>query len=188
MAKKYLNGYDSFRITPVSGSLTPIDFNLRFQGFTESVEETYIVHELLNGEIAEKYLYSHYYWEVDYSALAEAGELIKMKRVLNYIQQGLNVILTPHTDVIRNFFITTVKDKLTLGRHYGGANSSGEKDFTITFRTKFPITSSAGINWVELTDGGTPISDIDNQYNLLTDETGDYITDEAGGYLIIKTT
>lgn len=188
MAKKYLNGWQAPRfIINRTGTAKTIDLNLRFQGFTEYVEENYIEHELLDGTIAEKFLYAHYFWDLNYSALSESSELLKIKAVLNYLQTGATVELQPHKEINRVFFVTSVKDRLSLGRHYGGAISPGEKDFSISFRTKQPITSAgAAINWAEIGDAGMPVRDLLNQYYYLTDEAGDYLKSENGEGIIIS--
>jgi hypothetical protein len=180
MAKKYLNGWQApeFYIAGYGANET-LTLNLRYQGFLESVEENYIQHELLNGTIAEKFLYAHYYWELNYTALAEASELIKIKKILNYLQKGCSVRMRPHKEIAREFIITTVKDKLSLGRHYGGAGAPGEKDFSITFRTLRPIyTPGSSINWIDLDDNLTPMSEVFNQYSYLTNESDEFILDE----------
>lgn len=187
MAKKYLNGWQApeFKISGFGANET-ITFKLRYQAMLESIEETYIEHELLNGTIAEKFLYAHYFWELDYSALAESSELIKIKKILNYLQKGCHVRFWPHKEIQREFVITTVKDRRTLGRHYGGIVSPGEKDFSVTFRTVRPIyTPGNSINWVDLNDDLTPVSEIFSQYNYLTDEAGEFINDENGMPIII---
>ncbi len=188
MAKKYLNGWQApkFCVEP-TGINKIIELNLRYQAFTEYVEEIYIEHELLNGSVAEKFLYAHYYWDLDYSALADSTELLKIKALLNYLQLGKTIHLYPHKELGRNFIITTVKDKFSLGRHYGGAGAPGEKDFQITFKTKEPRTSAgASIDWAEIADNGNPTRDLLNQYYYLTNESDEYILDEQGDGILIS--
>lgn len=188
MAKKYLNGWQApeFYISGFGPSQT-ITLNLRYQAMIESIEENYIEHELLNGVIVEKFLYAHYFWELNYSAFAEASELIKIKKILNSLQKGCHIRLRPHKEVDREFIITTVKDRRTLGRHYGGITAPGEKDFSITFRTVRPLyTPGSSIDWIDLDDNLTPISEIFSQYNYLTDEAGEYILNENGIPIIIN--
>lgn len=190
MAKKYLNGWQSPRfIVELEGTTTKIiDLNLRFQAFIESVEENYIEHELLDGTIVEKFLNARYYWDLNYSALAEASELLKIKAILNYLQMGKKIKLYPHKEVSdRWFYVVIVKDRLSLGRHYGGAIAPGEKDFSISFKSKYPMNSAGGsINWAEISDNGLPTRDILNQYYYMTDEAGNYITGEDGEILIVS--
>lgn len=189
MAKKYLNGWQApvFKIAIPNQPEQTIELNLRFQAFNEYVEENYIEHELLDGTIVEKFLYAHYYWELNYSSLAEASELLKIKSILNYIQRGYTIRLYPHKEVQRYFFVTTVKERLTLGRHYGGSIAPGEKDFGITFRTMRPVTTAGNaINWVNLDEEGTPVSEILNQYKYLADETGDYLLDGNGEPIVVE--
>ncbi len=186
MAKKYLNGWQapSFTIDKI-GINKVIDLMLRYESFNEYVEEKYIEHELLDGTIVEKFLYANYYWELNYSALAESSELLKIKAIMNYLQQGKTVDLKPHKEIDRTFAVTTVKDKLSLGRHYGGVTAPGEKDFSISFKTVRPLTSAgASINWAEIGETGTPVRDVLNQYYYLTDEAGNYIIDESGNGII----
>ena len=189
MAKKYLNGWKApkFVVETESANQKIIELNLKYQALIEYVEETYIEHELLNGSIAEKFLYAHYYWDLDYSALADSSELLKIKAIMNYLQLGKLIHLYPHKEIGRRFTVTTVRDKLSLGRHYGGIAAPGEKDFSISFRTKDPLTSAgAAIYWSEIADNGNPTRDLLNQYYFLADESGDYMTDEAGENLIIS--
>ncbi len=188
MAKKYLNGWQAPRfIVEPAGINKIIDLNLKYQALVESVEEIYIEHELLNGSIVEKFLYAHYYWDLNYSALADSTELLKIKAVLNYLQQGYRVHLYPHKELGRNFIVTTVKNRLSLGRHYGGSISPGEKDFSISFKTKEPRTSAgAAIDWTEIADNGNPTRELLNQYYYLTTETGAYIYNEQGEGILIS--
>jgi len=188
MSKKYLNGWQApYFIISGAGVNTVVDLKLRYQAMTEYVEETYIEHELLDGSIVEKFLYAHYYWELNYSALAESSELIKIRNILNYLQKGCAVLLKPHKDIERYFTVTTVKDRRTLGRHYGGLNSPGEKDFSITFKTLKPSYSpGSSINWIDLNDLSLPASKIFNQYYYLSDEAGDYLFDEDGFPVLVS--
>jgi hypothetical protein len=188
MAKKYLNGWQApeFYISGFGPSQT-ITLKLRYQAMIESVEEKYIEHELLDGTIAEKFLYAHYFWELNYSAFAEASELIKIKKILNALQKGCTVRLRPHKEIAREFIVTTVKDRRTLGRHYGGVIAAGEKDFSITFRTMRPIyTPGSSIDWIDLDDNLTPVSEIFVQYHYMADEAGEFINDENGMPIIIN--
>lgn len=188
MAKKYLNGWQApeFYIAGFGVNET-ITLNLRYQAMSEYIEEKYIEHELLDGSIAEKFLYAHYFWELDYSALAEASELMKIKRILNCLQKGCSVRMRPHKEIAREFIISTVKDKLNLGRHYGGIGAPGEKDFSITFRTLRPIYSPGNsINWVDVTDDLTPVSEVFNQYHYMSNESDELILDENGLPIIIN--
>jgi len=184
MAKKYLNGWQApmFKVIIPAAPEETIELNLRFQAMSEFVEETYIEHNLFDGSIAEKFLYAHYYFELDYSALAEASELLKIKKILNYLQKGYTVRLFPHKEITgRYFFISTVRDRLRLGRHYGGMSSVGEKDFGITFRTLRPITNPGNaINWLEIGDGALPSQVEYSQYFYLADEEDNYLLDEKG--------
>jgi len=188
MAKKFLNGWQApkFEIAETRGTYV-VTLDLRYQALMEYVEEVYIEHELLNGTTAEKFLYANYYWELNYSAIAEASELMKIRKVLNSLQRGDSVVLFPHKDITRHFYITSVKDRLTLGRHYGGGISPGEKDFSITFKTKIPVTAAgAGINWIELDDDNRPTRDVFNQHYYLADEAGDLVLNEDGMPVIIS--
>lgn len=187
MAKKYLNGWHApeFYISGFGPSQT-ITLNLRYQAMIESVEEKYIEHELLDGTIAEKFLYAHYFWELNYSAFAEASELIKIKKILNSLQKGCQVRMRPHKEIAREFMITTMKSSRTLGRHYGGASASAEKDFSITFRTMRPLyTPGSSIDWIDLDDNLTPVSEIFVQYHYFTDEAGEFILDEDNMPILI---
>lgn len=184
MAKKFLNGWSAphFRVVG-PGVYELIYLKLRYQAFTEYVEETYIEHQLLDGSIKEKFLYANYFWELDYSALAESEELIKIKKLLNYIQKGCSVELFPHTEIPRSFFVTSTKDRLSLGRHYGGIISPGEKDFSIMFKTRIPVSAAgSAINWIDLNDNSVPINvnDVFNQHHYLTDELDNILSDESG--------
>jgi len=190
MAKKYLNGWQAPHFNIIGPGVNEnIYLKLRYQGFTEFVEENYIEHELLDGKISEKFLYANYFWELNYSALAEADELMKIKKILNCLQKGCSVMLYPHQGVGRSFFVTTSKERLTLGRHYGGIGSPGEKDFSILFKTAIPIsTAGSAINWIDLNDEAVPVntSDIFNQHQYLTDEEDNIFTDEEGYPIIIS--
>jgi len=180
MAKKYLNGWQSpeFYISGFGPSQT-ITLDLRYQAMIESVEEKYIEHELLDGTIAEKFLYAHYFWELNYSAFAEASELIKIKKILNSLQKDCLVRMRPHKEIAREFIITTVKNSRTLGRHYGGVIAPGEKDFSITFRTIRPLyTPGSSIDWIDLDDNLTPVSEVFNQYYYMSNESDEFILDE----------
>jgi hypothetical protein len=189
MIKNYLNGCLQPKFIIISDVFPNpvIELNIDFQNYSETFEDSYIEHELLNGDIVDEFLYCHYYFSFDYSQWAAAPELLKWKALLNYLQLGYTVKFYPHKEIDRFFFVTTVKDKRTITRMPGYKRSQGHRDFKIDLRTKYPLTvPGSAVNWVSIADDDSILDSLVNEIDVFLDENGDAILDESGFPLLSK--
>jgi hypothetical protein len=185
---KYLNGYDAplFRIwMPSSSNWHDISLKLRYQALTESLNIKYIEHKLIDGSYSRKFEYVEYFWTLDYSALAESDEIIKLIQILNHLQLDRTVLLKPHKEQTRSFYIIDdSKEYLSLGEHYGGAGAPGNKDLVFKFKSKIQMTNPGNsVLWHEVSTG-IPNQESSN-VKFLTDEDDNYILTETNELILI---
>jgi len=130
---------------------------MKFQGLREYIEDKYITHETLSGALRQKFVRTRKYFELDFSALLTSTDAYAVQRVDNACRQGKSVFLTPHSENPAYVYkVTTVPEKRTLGLHYGGLNSFGNKDFIITFQTVEPLYE---LGWLDPDDLNSIIDD-----------------------------
>lgn len=185
---KYLNGYDSplFKIwVPSSQTWLIITLSLRYQALTEYLHQNYTEHKLYNGTYIRKFQYAEYFWTLDYSALAQSSETIKLIQVLHYLQKDFTVMLYPHKEQTRSFYIVDdSEDSLSLGEHYGGVNSPGNKDLVFKFKSRVQLTNpGSSILWHEV-NTGIPNIEVSN-VKFLTNEQDDYILTQSNELILI---
>ena len=158
--KRYVNGYSSprFLITHSLGNTETVNISLKFQGLREYIEDKYIMHEDLSGALKPKFLYTRKYFELDFSALLTSTDAFAVQRVDDACRQGKPVSIIPHAENPAYIYrVTVVPDKRSLGLHYGGLNSFGNKDFIINFQTIEPLYE---LGWL----------DPDNLNSIIDDE------------------
>lgn len=140
MSYKFINGYDSFslKFTDAAGTATTYSFRLRYMALTEYYIENIIEHRNYKGDYTQEFISVEHKFDIDYSALIELEDTKVFIDLLNKRRQiGSKLELTPHHDKqSRSFEVVTDGNQYQLGRHYGGTNAAGDKDFFITLKTK----------------------------------------------------
>lgn len=163
--KHYINGFDRpmFIIMKlINGTFTPVYHTIKFpyDGLTEYLDEKYVEHELIDGSNEQTFLWAHYEWDLMFQKRFVADNAVIIRDILNSQQLGYPIILFPHSDNYRRaFVVVTKKEKIGFGMHFGGIHSGGNKDFKISFKTKYPLTLASNpggtVNWTTHAGGTT---------------------------------
>ena len=118
-----------------------IELDSRFQFIKEYENDFYIEHTLFDGRKVQQYLYSELTFEIDYSALIEKENILKLQEILQYERAGNTIVLQPHKDAPRSFKVFSSHESRGLGLHYGGYYAAGNKEYSIKFKTSEPVTN-----------------------------------------------
>lgn len=144
MAKKYVNGYDRFRITIIdsSNNQTVYDFTAKYQALTEYYEKISIEQRDISGLVKKKIKYVDHEFRISYPDAIEKDDLLKFKQVENAEIEGKQILLTPHIDYPWRFFDVVIIDErreIGLMSHFRGNERTMNKGFEIAFKNKWPI-------------------------------------------------
>lgn len=185
--KRYMNGFTNPRIAVLTGTpfMTVYDLKMKPRGVEEVIEEAYVIHEIIDGRTEQTFLWSHYYFTIDFSDVIMTPDGLKFRDIINYEQRAFDMIFYPEIGSPRSFIVMTVKDPITLAKL---PFRNGHSGFTRTFKTKFPLTlhqRPGGTIWWLPVDGGTgtPVKDGHGHQFLGFDETN-LIGDENNVFII----
>lgn len=132
----FVNGYNKpvFLIYHAGNTPERIDMSMYYQGLKEYFEESQISHSSIGGTKKYLSLYCNKYFELDYSGLLKEPDAIKLQKIWRASWAGKRIILIPHSDNLAYSYNVRVRpSQKTLGLHYGGLLSFGNKDLVITF-------------------------------------------------------
>jgi len=144
--KNYINGYDKpqWRIHPSTGADIILNITPKYQFLKEYYQKNSVLQKIIDGSKNKIVNYIDYEWKLSFIDYAEGSNLLIMKKIENYerpkIISGVTVTyqiyLRPHSDKITREFRVFVKDELReidLHYHFGGADSTANKGYEISF-------------------------------------------------------
>ena len=135
--KKFVNGFDNPRVLVIeNGIIKTFDFSGNIQTLKEYYTEIGDIVKIVDG--SKKKFVSHYdyEWILDYSAFAEADDLLKYKNIISANARGAQIILMPHKDLFwRSFPVHISEDKTEIftAHDFGGKDNTYNQGFVITF-------------------------------------------------------
>lgn len=160
---KYVNGYTNPRFGVLTGNpfMTVFDLKAKPGAITEIIEEHYLLYDIIDGRKDQHFLWSHYYFELDFSQFIQTEDLMKFRDILNYEQRSFDFIYYPELGSGRSFICMTVKDRIVLNRM---GFRQGHTDFKRVIGTRYPLTlqqrPQGTIWWLPVTGGtGTAVED-----------------------------
>lgn len=135
--KKFVNGYDSPVIIIIENGISETyEFSGRIQSLKEYFTEIGDVTTLVDGSKKKFVSHYEYEWILDYSAFAEADELLKFKEIIQADSRGAQIYLIPHKDLFWRSFhvhISQNKTEIYTGYDVHGSYETENKGFIITF-------------------------------------------------------
>lgn len=144
MPKKYVNGYDKFKVKLIeqSGATQTLDFSFRYQALREYYEKISVSATLINGSKVKAARYIEYEWRIIYTDYIEKDDLIKFAQIENAETDGKRIILYPHIDNANRYFEVQVQDEkreIDLHYHLGGKDDTPNKGYEFGFVNKTAI-------------------------------------------------
>lgn len=139
MAKKYFNGVKPCSF--VIGGAAPRPISSWLQSCKEFFEPFFIEDKDIGGRHYQKFLYAHYWWEVDLIKASPFEDTKIMRDVINAELAAVPVFIIPHSEYdTRRFEVFTQKDKIGGYRALPGAElAEGMEGISRTFKTVFPV-------------------------------------------------
>lgn len=144
--KKYINGYDKFKIRTVdsSNNETEYNFTFRYQALTEYYEKISIVHRDIGGTMRKKVKRIDYEWRISYTDAIEREDILKFGKIEDAEREGQRIYLMPHIDYPwREFEVLIMDEKRTIGMmtHGRGRDTTMNYGYEISFTNRWTITN-----------------------------------------------
>jgi hypothetical protein len=178
--KNYINGYTNPRFIIVTGNplFTFIDLKAKPGAILETVAETYLIDTIIDGHDELEFLWTHYYWTLDFKNFIQSPELLKFRDIMNYQQKKYTILFQPEVESGRLFIVYRVPDPVTIGRM---PFKQGHTGFTATIKTQFPLTlqttPGGTIWWLPVSTNGSPVSS-GHTFSFLASEGENIFGDE----------
>ncbi|MBE2228249.1 MAG: hypothetical protein IAE93_12925 [Ignavibacteria bacterium] len=117
------------------------------EGFTETIQDRKIEHELLNYTLYQKVYGFTILFRLPYTEYANKETMKKIQQLIRYHKSGYKLVLTPRADVPRRSFIVVYTgDELDQGIKKGGSSAVGNRLVNLEFTTKDLIDDP---NWID---------------------------------------
>lgn len=144
--KKYVNGYDKFRIRTVnsSGTETIHDFSFKYQALREYYEKISTTDVFTDGSREKKVHYLEYEFRIFYTQGIESPDLLRFGYIEEAENRGDRIHIVPHIDYPwREFEVIILDEKRTIDTmpHGRGKDSTINSGYEISFINKYPITN-----------------------------------------------